>query len=132
MDIKPGDVCLFDPYNHYNQKEGMGDVVVVTVLKIKKRFMHPTLVDFFDNMSSRLFEDMPLSTLYKVNNPITPNVVIRHKPGMPVITQRDVDLVRYCIEKIDDEDVKAYAKVFYQKLRLYRLSPLFTEPRSGE
>ncbi|MBP5595694.1 MAG: hypothetical protein J6Y02_09955 [Pseudobutyrivibrio sp.] len=131
MDIKPGDTCIFDPYNHFNQKQGYNDVVVVTITKVNKALFKPTTVDFFDTVSNRLFEKIPVSCMYKINNPVMPNIVIRYKPGTPLITERDVDLVRYCIEKIDDKDVKEYAKVFYQKLKLYMLSPLFTDTKES-
>lgn len=131
MDIKPGDTCIFDPYNHFNQKQGYNDVVVVTITRVNKGLFKPTTVDFFDTVSNRLFEEIPVSCMYKINNPVMPNIVIRYKPGTPLITERDVDLVRYCIEKIDDKDVKEYAKVFYQKLKLYMLSPLFTDTKES-
>lgn len=126
MKIKEGNICIFDPYNVLNQKEGLNDVVCVRVLKIHKKLFNKSTVDFFDIATGQLFEYVPISLLYRVDDYMDPITLIRYPQTVPVIDDTDIKLMEYCINEIKDPVVNKLLVNFKQKLEIYKLSSLFT------
>ena len=126
MKISEGNVCIFDPYNLLNQKEGLNDVVCVRVLKVHKKLFKKPTADFFDVTTGQLFQWVPISLLYKVDSYTDPITIIRHPSSTPVIDDTDIKLMEYCINEIKDPVVNKLLVNFKQKLELYKLSSLFT------
>ena len=124
--LKPGDTCIFDPYNILHQKETYNDVVCVRVLKVHKSIFGPTTVDLFSINTNQTLMNIPTKVLYKVDNFLEPIVLVRYPPNIPLIDNTDIKLIDYCISEIKDPVVNKLLKNFREKLDIYQLSSFFT------
>ena len=90
-DIEPYTICAFDVLNRLNSKED--GTTTIQILEKRKRFLKPTVYKCISFQTGEVFSCTGELLTPLPNQDINANVLIRYPADIPVINDRDLELI---------------------------------------